>query len=56
MPIKSKDLRKEAARYLEAAKNTKHQRTRDELMRLADKYLELANSAAQKEIDEDRLN
>ena len=42
---KSEDLRREAARCREAAERTTDPNARDELIRLADKFLELARSA-----------
>jgi hypothetical protein len=43
MPHTSEDLRREAARCLEAAQKSKDLNSRAELIRLADKFLELAN-------------
>ena len=45
MPDRSEDLRREAARCREAAERSTDPNSRDELIRLADKFLELANSA-----------
>ena len=45
MPDRSEDLRREAARCLEAAERSTDPSSRDELIRLADKFLELAKSA-----------
>jgi hypothetical protein len=44
MPDRSEDLRREAARCREAAERSTDPNSRDELIRLADKFLELANS------------
>jgi hypothetical protein len=45
MPDRSEHLRREAARCLEAAERSTDPNSRDELIRLADKFLELAKSA-----------
>ena len=45
MPDRSEVLRREAARCREAAERTTDPNARDELIRLADKFLELARSA-----------
>jgi hypothetical protein len=45
MPDRSEDLRREAARCREAAERSTDPNSRDELIRLADKFLELAKSA-----------
>jgi hypothetical protein len=45
MPDRSEDLRREAARCLEAAERSTDPSSRDELIRLAHTFLELANSA-----------
>jgi hypothetical protein len=45
MPDRSEDLRREAARCLEAATKTNDLGVRDELVRLAEKLLEVADSA-----------
>jgi hypothetical protein len=45
MPDRSEDLRREAARCLAAAECSTNPNSRDELIRLADKFLELAKSA-----------
>jgi hypothetical protein len=48
MPDRSEDLRREAARCLEAAERSTDPNARDELIRLAHTFLELANSAKAK--------
>jgi hypothetical protein len=45
MPDRSEDLRREAARCLEAAERSTDPHSPGELIRLADKFLELAKSA-----------
>jgi hypothetical protein len=45
MPDRSEDLRREAARCLDAAERSTDPSSRDKLIRLADKFLELAKSA-----------
>ena len=45
MPDRSEDLRKEAVRCLESAARSTDPNSRAELIRLADKLLELAKSA-----------
>jgi hypothetical protein len=45
MPDRSEDLRREAARCREAAGCSTDPSSRDKLIRLADKFLELAKSA-----------
>jgi hypothetical protein len=45
MPDRSEDLRREAARCREAAEHSTDPSSRDKLIRLADKFLELAKSA-----------
>jgi hypothetical protein len=45
MPDRSEDLRREAARCLDAAERSTYPSSRDKLIRLADKFLELAKSA-----------
>jgi hypothetical protein len=45
MPDRSEHLRREAARCREAAERSTDPNSRDELIRLADKFLELAKSA-----------
>lgn len=44
MPDRSEDLRREAVRCREAAERSTDPSSRDELIRLADKFLELAKS------------
>jgi hypothetical protein len=45
MPDRSEHLRREAARCLDAAERSTDPTSRDKLIRLADKFLELAKSA-----------
>jgi hypothetical protein len=45
MPDRSEDLRREAARCLEAAERSTDPNSRDVLIGLADKFLQLAKSA-----------
>jgi hypothetical protein len=45
MPDRSEYLRREAARCREAAERSTDPSSRDKLIRLSDKFLELANSA-----------
>jgi hypothetical protein len=45
MPNRSEDLRREAARCLDAARKTNDLGVRDELVRLAEKLLAVADSA-----------
>ena len=51
MPDRSEDLRREAARCLEAAERSTDPNSRDELIRLAHTFLELANSAKSAKAD-----
>jgi hypothetical protein len=51
MPDRNENLRREAARCLEAAKNSKDPNSRAELIRLAQKFLELAGHQPSVDLD-----